>query len=348
MGEENRQYVRALLWWIGFLLLGFIFWRFLVPYMVPFVIAGFMAALIDPLVTLGERLRVPRTAATIIGMVVVIGGTLFGIALLVSVLVTEILRLSHQLPSLYVIGQHLVDGLLHRLTIWHQAVSLPSAQSLLNSQITTAYHLTATLLQALLGVLVALPNVALIGVLALVAAFFLIRDKRTLMAVMEWLVPPAMRHRVASLRVEVVRGTLGFIRAQLFLVSVTGICTGVGLWFYGSHYALLLGLVAGVLDFIPFLGATALLGPWALVLFVTGQPINALELVSILAGVALVRNLIEPRLVGGGTGLHPLTALLALYVGIRLFGPIGFIIGPITAVVIKAGARAAGLPPYSV
>lgn len=223
---------------------------------------------------------------------------------------------------------------------------LPSAQSLINSQLTTAYKLTTTVLHTLLAVLLGLPNVLLVAVLAVVAAFFLVRDKRIVASVLEWLMPPGMRHRLPSLRIEVIRGTLGFLRAQVFLVATTAVTTTMGLLLYGSHYAVLLGLVAGLLDLIPFLGPTALLAPWAAVMFVLGQPVAGLELLVVLAGVALIRQLIEPRLLGAGTGLHPLTALVALYVGIQLFGPIGFVIGPITAVVLKAAARAAGLPPF--
>jgi sporulation integral membrane protein YtvI len=346
MGEENRHYLRGLLWWAGLLLVGFLFWRFLVPYMIPFVIAGFMAALIDPVVNGLERIGWGRAVATVCGMVGVIGGTLLLLGILVSVLVREVVQLSRELPTLYRAGEGLMDSWVKQLARWGP-VHLPSTQTLLNSQLSTAYHLTATVLQAVLSVLVALPNALLVAVLALVAAFFLLRDKRVLADVMEWMVPPVIRHRVPSLRQEVLRGTLGFLRAQLFLVGTTAVGTTLGLWLYGSRYAVLLGLLAGLLDLVPFLGPTALLAPWAVVVFLLGQPVAALELLMILAGVALLRQLIEPRLVGGGTGLHPLTALLALYVGIRLFGPIGFVIGPITAVILKATARAARVPPFS-
>jgi sporulation integral membrane protein YtvI len=347
MGEENRHYLRALLWWAGLIVVGFVFWRYLVPYMIPFVIAGFMAALIDPLVTWLERIGCGRTVATLVGMVTIIGGTLFLVGLLISVLVREVMQLSRQLPALYRAGEHVLDGWIRSLARVGP-VHLPDAQTLLNSQLSTAYHVTATVLQAVLGVLVALPNALLVAVLALVAAFFLLRDKRVLAEVMEWLVPPVIRHRVPSLRQEVLRGTLGFLRAQLFLVGTTALGTTLGLLLYGSKYAVLLGLFAGLLDLVPFLGSTALLAPWAVVMFLLGQPVAGFELVAILAGVALLRQLIEPRLVGGGTGLHPLTALLALYVGIRVFGPIGFVIGPITAVVLKATARAARVPPFQI
>lgn len=345
MGEENRQYVRALLWWAGLIVAAYLFWRYLVPYLVPFVIAAFLTALLDPVVTAAERWHVPRPLATLSVLLVGIAGTLAGLGALVGVLIGEMMSLSTELPGLYEAGRRVLDGILDQLV----AVSnlhLPNAQTLLNSQLSTLYHLTGTVLRALLMVAFGLPNVLLVAVIAFVAAFFLVRDRRGLLHVWEWIVPPAMRRRMPLLKLEVVRGTLGFLRAQLFLVGATALSTTVGLWLYGSRYALLLGLIAGLLDLIPFLGPTALLGPWAAVLLLTGRVIDGLEVAVVLAGVALVRQLIEPRLVGGGTGLHPLTALVALYVGIRVFGPLGFFIGPITAVVIKAAVRAGRIPPF--
>lgn len=345
MGADNQRYLKALATWALLLVGAFVFWRFVVPYTVPFVIAAFLAALLDPVVALGERVGLPRWLATVASMVAVLGGALVGLGVLVSVLVRELASLTSQLPGLVRSAQPLLDSLVDDVVrVGH--FKLPSVQSLVHSQITTAYKITATVLHTLLVVLLSLPNVLLVAVLAVVAAFFLIRDKRVVGAMLEWVLPPGMRHRLPTLRTEVVRGTLGFLRAQLFLVATTAAGTTVGLLLYGSHYAVLLGLVAGLLDLIPFLGPTALLAPWAAVMFIIGQPVAGLELLVVLAGVALVRQLIEPRLLGSGTGLHPLAALVALYVGIQLFGPIGFVVGPITAVVLKAAARAASLPPF--
>jgi sporulation integral membrane protein YtvI len=223
---------------------------------------------------------------------------------------------------------------------------VPDATRLLNAHLGTAYQLAAAVIRAVGLTLLALPNALLVAALTLIATFFLLRDKGVWVHAGDWLVPPAYRRRLPDLQGEVVRGTLGFVRAQLLVVGSTTLATTLGLWVYGSRYALLLGLAAGLLDLVPFLGPSALLGPWAVVMAVSGHPWAALELAAVLTGVLLVRQLTEPRLVAQGTGLHPLTALVALYVGIRLFGPWGFVVGPVTALILKAAARAAELPPY--
>jgi sporulation integral membrane protein YtvI len=304
-----------------------------------------MAIVVDPLVGLFQRLRLRRTPAVVAALVTVLGGVLVVIVELLTMLVRELLLLSRQLPQVFQGVEAWADGTLHRVG-GPNGLRIPAPQSLLNSQLATAYHVTGTVLQAVLGVALALPNAFLVAALALIAVFFLLRDKQILGNVLEWLVPPGMRRGLPSAREEVLSGTLGFLRAQMLLVSTTAVCVSLGLVLYGSRYALLLGLLAGVLDLIPYLGAAALLGPWAAVLFFTGHPVQALTLLAILGGAALVRQVMEPHLVGSGTGLHPLTALLAPYVGVRLFGPLGFVIGPITAVALKAGARAAGVPPF--
>jgi sporulation integral membrane protein YtvI len=345
MSADNQRYLTAVSLWTLLVVSTIAFWRYLVPYTVPFVIAVFLAALLDPVVAVVERACLPRWLATVAGMVLVLGGALTGAALLVSVVVRELVGLTAGLPALVRTAQPVVDGWMGRLMAWGH-FHVPTPEALVNGQMANAYRLTAAVVHALLSVVLGLPNLVLVAVLAVMAAFFLVRDKRGVAEVLEWTLPPVMRDRLPTLRTEVVRGTLGFLRAQAFLVLSTAATTTAGLMLLGSPYAVLLGMVAGLLDLIPFLGPTALLAPWAAAMFILGRTVLGLELLVVLAAVALVRQLIEPRLVGSGTGLHPLTALVALYVGIQLFGPIGFVIGPISAVVLKAAARAAGLPPF--
>ncbi len=345
MSEDNRRYLRALIGWLLLLALGFAFWRWLAGYLIPFVMAAVLGAFLDPLVSWGERCRLPRAAASLAGLTALLVATAGAAGLFVSILMVEMSHLAARLPRLYHLGQRMLDGAL----TWAMAAMdwrVPDATRLLNAHLGTAYQLAAAVIRAVGLTLLALPNALLVAALTLIATFFLLRDKGVWVHAADWLVPPAYRRRLPDLQGEVVRGTLGFVRAQLLVVGSTTLATTLGLWVYGSRYALLLGLAAGLLDLVPFLGPSALLGPWAVVMAVSGHPWAALELAAVLTGVMLVRQLAEPRLVAQGTGLHPLTALVALYVGIRLFGPWGFVVGPVTALILKAAARAAELPPY--
>jgi sporulation integral membrane protein YtvI len=345
MTASNQGYLRAVMGWAILLAGAFLFWRLVVPYLVPFVLALLLALMGQPLVHLFHGPRFGRGPAALAALALMAGVALAAAAELVLATTRELVGLSVHLPRLLDAARDGLDPLVRRLLALRGPGAAPP-ESLVNAQLETAYRLMGAILHAGLAVAVGLPDALLVGVVAVMAAFFLLRDGADVQRVLEWLVPPTLRAGLPAARREVVGATLGFIRAQCLLVSTTGTLVAVGLALMGSRYALLLGLAAALLDLVPYLGATALLGPWALVLFIMGRPVPALELTAILAATACARQLLEPQAVGGATGLHPLAALVALYVGLRLFGPVGFVVGPLTAVVVKAGARAAGLPPY--
>jgi len=345
VAQDVRHWAKGLLLWTALIAAAYGFWHWAAAFVLPLILGLLVAVVVEPFVRLGERYAVPRPLGAVLGLVTALGAALLLLALIGSLLALEASRLIAHLPALYRQGELVLDAMARRIMTllnWHP----PDAQTLLNSHLLTAYQIMLAVLRRLIGALGEIPSLFAVAVMALLAAYFLMRDKAVLAAAADWLAPPRIRGGVAELRHEVVRGTLGFIRAQLLLVAMTAAATGLGLWLYGSRYALGLGLLAGLLDLIPFLGPTALLAPWALVLLVTGHPASALMLTAVMAGVVLMRQVTEPRLVAEGTGLHPLTALMAAYVGLRVLGPMGFVLGPVTTVALKALGRALRLPPF--
>lgn len=345
MAHDVRHWLKALALWTALVLAAFSFWHWAAVFVLPLILGLFVAVLVEPLVRLGERFSIPRPLGAVLGLVAALAAVFSLLGLVSSLLALEASRLIAHLPALYREGQALVDSMATRvmtLLHWHP----PDAETLLNSHLLTAYQIMLTLLRGFLGAVAGIPNLLAVAVMALLAAYFLMRDKAVLASAADWLAPPRMRTGAVELRREVVRGTLGFVRAQMVLVAITAASTSLGLWLYGSRYALGLGLLAGLLDLIPFLGPTALLAPWALVVLVTGHPVPALMLTAVMVGVVLIRQVTEPRLVAQGTGLHPLTALMAAYVGLRVLGPMGFVLGPVTTVALKALGRALRLPPF--
>lgn len=345
MAEEVRRWFRTVAVWAALLLAGYAFWHWAASYVLPLILGACVAVVVDPLVRVGERFRLARPLGSALSLGAALLAACAAVALAGSLFALETSRLLSQLPAWHRAGQHFFDAVANRLlafSSWHP----PDAETLLNSHLLTAYQILLAVLKGLVAALAQIPNLLAVGVLALLSAYFMMRDKGVLQDSADWLAPPPMQAGAAELRHEVVRGTLGFIRAQLVLVLITAVSTSVGLWLYGSRYAVLLGVLAGLLDLIPFLGPMALLAPWALVMLVTGRPLAALMLTAVMVGVVLIRQVTEPRLVAQGTGLHPLVALMAAYMGLRTLGPMGFVLGPVTAVALKAVGRALRLPPF--
>ena len=126
----------------------------------------------------------------------------------------------------------------------------------------------------------------------------------------------------------------GYLRAELLLsVGVFFILLG-GFLLVGQNYALLLALGLAILDFIPIIGSGTVMVPWAVVALFTRDFSTAVYLMVIWGVVAMFRRVAEPRFVGDQTGLSPILSLVGIYVGMKVAGVAGMILGPILILVV--------------
>ncbi len=125
----------------------------------------------------------------------------------------------------------------------------------------------------------------------------------------------------------------GYLRAQLLLSVGVFFILLAGFFISRQPYGLLLSLGLAVLDFIPILGSGTVMVPWAFVALFTGELADGVEIMVIWGLVALFRRVAEPKFVGNQTGLSPILSLVSIYVGMRVAGVLGMILGPIVALV---------------
>ncbi len=134
----------------------------------------------------------------------------------------------------------------------------------------------------------------------------------------------------------------GFMKAQFLVSIVIFVAALIGLYMIVPKVALLMAFIIWVIDFIPIIGSIVILGPWALYYLLIGNMVLGTKL-AVLAGILLiVRRTVEPKVMGHHIGLSALSTLIAMYLGLKLFGVIGFIIGPLLLIIFNS-AREAGI-----
>jgi len=127
-----------------------------------------------------------------------------------------------------------------------------------------------------------------------------------------------------------------YLKTQgILMLLVATVCT-IGFLFVKREYALLLGIGIAILDAFPILGSGIVLVPWTILCFLRGDYTGTMVLVITYVLCVLVREILEPKLLGDRMGIPPLYALMAVYVGVELFGVAGVILGPFGLVVIRA------------
>ena len=166
-------------------------------------------------------------------------------------------------------------------------------------------------------------------------AFFLLKDFDVMKGYIRSLVPPRRLKRVTDVVCDIDATISRYMRGQLIVALIVGISTGLVLWLIGIDYALILGLITGVLNVIPYFGFIVSLGLGILVAFFDPEPfITVLKLIAIYIALnAIESSLISPRIVGRRVGLHPVWVILSLLLFFHFFGFWGLVIAvPITAV----------------
>lgn len=142
-----------------------------------------------------------------------------------------------------------------------------------------------------------------------------------------------------ELRVIVKRVTAvcsAYVKTQLIIMSITFVICFVSFLIIGNDYAFLIALVVGFLDALPLIGVGTILIPWGIICLILGNYFNAVVIFITFAVCYLVRELIEPKLMGNQIGITPLMTIASMYVGYKLFGIIGVVLGPVSYIMISA------------
>ena len=119
------------------------------------------------------------------------------------------------------------------------------------------------------------------------------------------------------------------------IMSITFVELNIGLRIIGIENATLVSLVIAVFDILPALGTGGIVIPWAVIRFINGDVKTAVQLAVMYVIITIIRNAIEPKIVGDNIGVHPVLMLMSMYLGATIFGAIGIIIVPFTIVVVK-------------
>lgn len=185
------------------------------------------------------------------------------------------------------------------------------------------------------SVLVSLPGGVFVTVIFLMAAYYLIVDFEKVSRYLSSLLPRKAIQRLGGLRRQLFTTTISYLRAYLILLAVTFGELLVAFLLLRIRYAITLALLIALLDALPAIGVGTVLLPWAVVEFLMGDWKRGLWLCAVWIVVTLVRQLLEPRVVGAQLGLHPLAALCAVWAGFRLLGVWGLLFAPVLAILLR-------------
>jgi predicted PurR-regulated permease PerM len=294
------------------------------------VIATLLAYALSPLVTLLARVM-PRFLAILLVYLIVLGGIGTLLYFIARTTVDQIISLSDYVGVLLTPGTNGHPSALEQ-TLSSLGISQDQIASARSQIISQAEGLAGNIVPLLTGVVGAALDIILVAVMSV----YLLIDGKRIVNGLRRNMPRRQRGRIRFLLDTLQRVVGGYIRGQLLLCGLIGFLVGAGMEILGVPYALLLGVLAFVLEFIPVLG-TLVSGAICVLLALTKGWLLAIIVLAYLVFVHIIEgDVVGPRIVGKAIGLHPVVSLAALIAGGELFGIWGALFASPIAGVLQA------------
>jgi predicted PurR-regulated permease PerM len=336
-------YGRQLTFWVvTFLVLATVLWL-LHDVLLPFVAGIALAYVLAPLADRVERLGLNRTVAALLVVTVLVVTLIALILLLVPLLLQQGAALISHIPGYFKrIKELIVDPNFPWLNWLGGAETGKTASDLVGQVATWLLSFSYSLwtggkaLVSLASVLIVMP----------VVTFYLIRDWHVMINKVDSWVPVRQRDTVRQLGREIDAAIGGFLRGQFGVCLVLGCYYAIGLMLVGLDFALLIGLIAGVITFVPYIGSmTGLMiaVSVAIAQFWPDWKRITLVVAIFLVGQFIEGNIVSPKFVGERVGLHPVWLIFAMFAFGYLFGFVGLLVavplGAAIAVLLRFGLR---------
>lgn len=339
--ERTKAALIRAAWWILVGLAAVAAVRWLLRPLLPFLVGLLIASLLQPLVSLLFRnSRAGRRGVTVAVILLFYAVVLTILWLLGSALFSHLRELLSDAPELF---RTQVLPALERLEAFFSRWSRPAGAQASGSAleaVSAAWEgslstLTQRLAEGLSAWIGALPKVGLALLFTILSSALISLDYGRVTGFLIAQMPEGFRDMLRGMREFLRETVLRLIRAYLLLMLVTFLEVSLGLWILGEERFLLMGLLVALVDLLPVFGSGAALLPWALFRAISGAYRQAGGLFLLWVVIAVVRQLLEPRLIGSQLGLHPLMTLLAMYLGLCLAGVGGMLAAPVLCLLLK-------------
>jgi len=313
-------------------------------FLFPFTLALFFSIMTQPFSRfLEKKLKFSQKIATIVSIVLFLVIFLGFISLSALRLSGEIYKLSINLNKYSKEAQSLwntaIDKVYSLLGYFPEGFD-EQVKNSINGFIRMGTSKLGSFINSLINFITSIPTIILYICITILSTFFISLDKNKIMAFLEQQFPKSWIKKVYNIKREMFNVLGSYIRAQIILMTICFFELLISfniLSFlkFNLQYPLIFSIVICIIDALPILGAGAVLLPWSLISFVTGDINLGLALLVIYFLVLSVRQMLEPKLISQNLGVHPLVTLISMYSGFKFFGVIGFLIGPVVMIILK-------------
>ncbi|PWA13383.1 sporulation integral membrane protein YtvI [Pueribacillus theae] len=344
----NRQKIRRALIISLVILLLLLLAIWILPVSLPILLAFFTALVLGPIVNLLQlKLKLRRQYAVLIIFLVFLCVIGFGGYFLTSKIVSEGIQLVESLPQYVNDAKQMWDNTEENIAAGLDAFP-PEFVNELNRQIDTFFENTRYRLAQLdyfgyiTKFITEIPNFLVSFLVYLIALFLFMLEMPRLKTKLYSHLTEKTSKRVSFMTSRLSHVFIGFFKGQVLVSIIIFFVSLIGLYLIAPDVALVMSFIIWIIDVIPIIGSIVILGPWSVYKFIVGDPVMGTKLAILAVILLAIRRTVEPKVMGKQIGLSPLPTLISMYIGLKLFGFIGFFVGPLIVIFFNS-AREAGI-----
>ena len=311
----------------------------------PFLIAFIIYLLIEPLIKFFmKKMKLNRKLSSIIIFLIIfsiiIGGVVWGIVSLVSEATNLLEMLNLYINKAYTQIQENISKInIEKLSISKDILELfkNSSQEIL----VKISNWMTNFLTKFINVITSIPTISIYIAITIMSLYFMCTDKIYMLDFLEHHMPQKWVQKIGKRIREITSSLGGYLKAEAILIIISFIISLIGLYVFkifgmNIKYPLLIALGIGFVDALPILGSGAVMVPWAVISALNGDIKLGISIVVLWIIMSIVRQFLEPKIVSGKIGIHPIFTLIAMYTSFKLIGVMGMLVGPIVLIILKS------------
>jgi len=313
-------------------------------WMLPFIIGFIIAACLQqPINWLAQKTRLKKSiVAPIVAFILL---TIIGFLCVLCIYnaINEVADIVVHLPEWYQSTAPAVtdalsskmNSLLERLPNELEQQILQLTQDIVHTTQQKLISLSGTAVTWLANKASLLPSMLISIIITIVATFFMCVEFDHLKHFCKLQIPQKYRLQVRNTWDTFGKKMYEMLRSYLLIMFITFVELSIGLLVLKVDYAILLAAIISLVDILPVIGTGTILIPWGLISLIMGQTGFGAGLLIIYVVITVIRNILEPRIIGKRIGLHPLVTLIFMYLGLHVMGIIGMFVFPLTVILLK-------------
>lgn len=309
----------------------------------PFILAYVIALIASPIVRfLNEKLKVPKKLAAGICTLVIIAIIGFLVYFIVFRVVLYIQDIAANWDSIKDFWINVGNLAYEKINVFYSNAS-PEIQEYLDMGMEAALKEIQTLFAPIVNAAISfttnfamsIPSGIIFTIVMFLATYFILGEAEVLENIALKVIGERNLGRIKSVYKDMMHALGGYVKAQLIIMSIVAVPLMIGLYIAGVEHFIFIAALIAVFDALPVFGSGAVLIPWSIFGLITGDYKVCIVMLILYFVIIITRQMLEPKIVGKHIGIPPILTLVLMYGGLKLFGIVGMILGPVCALVLK-------------